>query len=118
MLGSKRYKATRLLTNMEHMKAMGVKCNHRDDQHEPYGYDKEKKKFATSEEAEYPPMFCQKMAECVHKQLNAKAFLVKEAEWTRYDSRVDEYVKPPGNGPSLEMITKRVTEAYDRRQKA
>ena len=47
---------------------MEVKCDGK-HQHIPYGY--KDGHFATSEEAEYPDLFCQRMADCVHAQLNA-----------------------------------------------
>ena len=78
---------------MGSMKDMGVKCTHKDDEHEPHGYNKDTKIFVTSEEAEYPPIFCQKMAEAVHKQLNAKAWLAQEKEWVRYDAVNNKYAQ-------------------------
>ena len=57
-------------------------------------------------------MFCQRMSECVHKQLNKKAFLVTDGAWTRYDAVTDTYQKPQERGPDLSLITQRITQAY------
>ena len=73
MFGGKRRKHTAIATNCSSLVSLNRLCDQQHD-HAPWTY--EAGKFATSEEASYPPEFCKAMAVAVFQHL-AKSF-----QWT------------------------------------
>ena len=64
MFGSGRDKRTSLLTNMQSMEALRKQCNHKPGEHLPWGISRSGSNtcWATQEECEYPPEFCEAIA--------------------------------------------------------
>ncbi len=61
--GSRRDKKTSFLTNMDQLECLRLQCNHKKEEHAPWGLRWDKSwQFATAEECEYPAELCQAVA--------------------------------------------------------
>ena len=112
MHGSKRDKWTCLRTNMSTVSRMQAVCDGK-HKHAPWGYNSNTKGYNTAEEAEYPPLFCRRLAECVYEQLSSQWTAVIEDEYVRHEQCASCFQVPDGLGPSRDMITRRKTQYHD-----
>ena len=78
MFGGQRNKWSRWLATRGLLTSLRVECDGK-HQHKPWGFTSDALKpgwnFATAEEAEYPTVLCQRVAQLVHAALVAKGFL-------------------------------------------